>query len=164
MAHLCEALEHARQGDMAKHREKVDAALKADPTNVDALIALYKLEDRRDEARQRIAREVKRTLEQIDSEPADSGNYNQLAWLIANTEGDLDKAIWASKKSIEIIRPGNPASYLDTLAHCYFAKRDYESAVKYQTEAAEHSPHTQSIGRALKRFQAALDAERSQKK
>ena len=57
--------------------------------------------------------------------------------------------------------PKSIASLLDTLGHCYFAKKDYESAVKYQTEATRLDPHTAAISRQLKVFKATLAAQQS---
>jgi hypothetical protein len=74
-----------------------------------------------------------------------------------------------SHKSVELVRAEAASDadfkrlgqYLDTLAHCYFAKQDYATAVKYQTEAAKLDPHTQAISRQLDVFRAALAAESS---
>lgn len=81
--------------------------------------------------------------------------YNQFAWLVSNTEGDLDEALQSSLQSLEL-RP-NTAGFLDTLGRCYFAKGDYENAVKCQARAVELEPHSGQIRRQLERFQETLD-------
>ena len=79
---------------------------------------------------------------------------NQYAWLVGNTEGDYEEARRCSHKSLEL-RPGE-AGYMDTLARCYFAKKDYENAVKYQAMAAKKKPHSGQILRQLKFFEKSL--------
>src|SRR4029079_16687148 len=83
--------------------------------------------------------------------------YNQVAWLVANTEGDIDEAIRLSQKSVDLARaegesPKRVGGLLDTLGHCYFAKKDYASAVRCQSEAAALDPQPVSITRQLKVF------------
>ena len=60
-----------------------------------------------------------------------------------------------SHRSLEL-KP-ETGSYYDTLAHCYYAKKDYANAVKYQNLAVKLDPHTQQIQRQAKVFQKALD-------
>ena len=85
---------------------------------------------------------------------------NQLAWLVANTRGDFDEAVRCSHRSLEL-RPGS-AGYLDTLAHCYYAKRDYKNAVKHQLEAVQGEPHSAQMQRQLKLFQKSLQEQAPQ--
>ncbi len=49
---------------------------------------------------------------------------NQFAWLVANTQGDVQAALESSRRSLELI-PDDPG-YLDTLGRCYFAAGDLE--------------------------------------
>ena len=79
--------------------------------------------------------------------------YNQLAWLVANTEGDQDEALKMSLKSLEL-RPAT-AGFLDTLAHCYYARKEYAEAVKHQAMAVELDPYSPALARMLKKFRAA---------
>jgi hypothetical protein len=53
---------------------------------------------------------------------------------------------------VELAGPEQLGGYLDTLAHCYAAKKDYKTALKHQTRAAELEPHSGEIRRALERF------------
>ena len=80
---------------------------------------------------------------------------NQYAWLVGNTATDVDEAIRMSRQSVELMPKSG--SYYDTLAHCYFAKKDYENAVKCQTLAVKYEPNTLQIKRQLKVFQKALE-------
>jgi cytochrome c-type biogenesis protein CcmH/NrfG len=110
-------------------------------------------------------------------------SYNQLAWLVANTEGDFDEAVKMSLKSVELIRARLAeelsthhrevainilsealGGHLDTLAHCYAAKKDFDNAVKTQTEAARLIPHQQQIARKLELFRKLQSEQQGQPK
>jgi tetratricopeptide (TPR) repeat protein len=105
----------------------------------------------------------------IDEDPDTSDFYNQVAWLVANTEGDFDEAIRLSEKSVELERaslaregPGlgeeRLGGNLDTLAHCYAAKGYYAAAVKAQTEASRLIPYSRVIANKLDLFRSKLPA------
>ena len=79
---------------------------------------------------------------------------NQLAWLVSNTTGDFDEALRCSHRSLELAP--DTAGFLDTLGRCYYAKGDYENAVKHQTRAAELEPHSGQIRRQLELFKKTL--------
>jgi tetratricopeptide (TPR) repeat protein len=96
-----------------------------------------------DNSRQKIAKNV---LSQA---------YNEYAWLVGNTEGNLAQALEYSHKSLELWP--NYGVYLDTLAHCYFARGDYAEAVRYQRQAVAADPHSGQIARALQRFEQAWE-------
>jgi tetratricopeptide (TPR) repeat protein len=148
------------QGDREKHRKHLDDSLAADPKNVDALIAAYRLADAPPEHRRKTVEGVKSCVaemrKEIAKQPAQAVQYNNLAWLVANTEGDLDEALKCSRKSLEL-EPNN-GGYYDTLARVYYARGDHASAVEYQAKAAELNPHSRQIARQLKLFQEALAA------
>jgi len=80
--------------------------------------------------------------------------YNEFAWLVGNTIGDVDEAIRLSHKSLDIM-PDN-GGFFDTLAHCYHRKGDYAAAVKYQRRAIELEPHSGIIQRKMKVFEKSL--------
>jgi tetratricopeptide (TPR) repeat protein len=155
---------HAKeQGDQANHVQHLEDALRADPTEVDALIAFYRLPDATPEQRKRADRLVERAAammkEQILEEPDDANHYNQYAWLVGNTKGDLDEALKFSRKSLEL-SPNNGA-YLDTLAHVHFARGELEEAVRVQTKAIEMEPHSGLLVKELEVFKAALEAKKN---
>jgi tetratricopeptide (TPR) repeat protein len=83
--------------------------------------------------------------------------YNQLAWLISNTEGDYDEALRSSIKSLEL-QPGR-SGFLDTLGRCYYAKGDYQNAVKFQSQAVALEPNSPLIVKQLKLFEEALQKQ-----
>ncbi len=148
------------QGNREKHRKHLDDALAADPHNVDALIAAYRLADAPPEYRRKTLQGIKSCVAEmrrdIAARPGQALHYNNLAWLVANTEGDLDEALKCSRKSLEL-EPNN-GGYYDTLGRVYYARGDHPSAVLYQRKAAELIPHSRQIARQLKLFEEALAA------
>jgi tetratricopeptide (TPR) repeat protein len=150
------------KGDPAKHRGALEKALKADPTDIDVLIACYRLPEQTAEYHAKIVDWIKgaaaEAREQIAEDPENPSPYNQLAWLIGNTEGDFDEALKCSQKSIEL-KPEEGGFY-DTLARVYFAKGDLQNAVKQQTKAAELDPHSGLIRRQLDFFRKKLDEKK----
>ena len=78
--------------------------------------------------------------------------YNQLAWLVGNTEGNYQEALECSLKSLEL-RP-NTSAYLDTLGRCYYGAGDVANAVKYQSQAVALNPDSGQIRRQLEFFKA----------
>lgn len=148
--------QYAQENKPEKQLEELNKALTHDPREVDSLIALYRYGDRNPQEKQRAkelaAKAAAYYRQKINVSPKDDQLLNQYAWLIANTEGDLDEATQFSHRSVEL----QPAAggYFDTLAHCYAAKKDFAKAVEYQTRAIELDPHSQEIKRAYDRFKA----------
>jgi tetratricopeptide (TPR) repeat protein len=149
----------AQQHDAAKQLDSLERALQDDPSEADTLIACYRLSDPTPQFRERVAKLLQEQTAKLRDEmvrnPKANLPYNHFAWLVGNTRGDLDEALRASRKSLEL-SPNN-ASYLDTLAHVYFAKGDLADAVKYQTMAVERDPHSEPFNAALTRFRTALE-------
>lgn len=169
------------QKDAAKRREYLEKALGLDRKNVDVMIAVYQITGAEPAKRAEVLKSIKDMIDEcrsrIDDLPDEptvynqiaSAYYNQIAWLIANTEGDIDEAIRMSHKSVDLARsagssPKRVGGLLDTLGHCYFAKKDYAAAVRYQTEAATLDPNTATIARQLKVFREALDRQQAEGK
>jgi tetratricopeptide (TPR) repeat protein len=154
-----------QQGDRTKQRQYLEEAIKSNPFEVDTLIALGRLpnlsEADQKKIRQRIDKAAEMLRRDIDEEPDEANAYNQAAWLIGNTRGNLDEALRFGKKAVEL-DPDNGA-YLDTLAHVYFAKGDLDNAVRYQSRAAEVEPHSGQIVSELKAFRAAAEKEKGKK-
>jgi len=153
------ARHHAARKEWKKQRELLDRAIVHDPLDADVLIDMYRLPETDAAYRQRVAKLIAKAADAfrgaIKQDPTDSTPYNQLAWLVANTEGDVNEALEASRQSLRLA-PGS-AGYLDTLAHCYFAKGDLADAVRTQSEAVRLDPHTQAIARKLDVFRKAFD-------
>jgi tetratricopeptide (TPR) repeat protein len=154
-----------RQGDSKRRRELLEKALEQDNKNVEVLIGLYQATAADADGRAQLVKLIGETIDtcrgDIEDAPEVPTFYNEIAWLVANTEGDFDEAVELSQKSIELAQasgdsPHRLGGLFDTLAHCYYAKKDYANAVKHQEQAVELDPHTQSIRRALAQFREAL--------
>ncbi len=167
-----QACHAAAEGDARQQRSLLEKSLEMNQQNIEALIALYQITDDGDPKREELlqwSREfIEECRDQIEDQPESPTYYNQIAWLVANTEGDVDEAIELSQRSIELARaqgdsPQRVGGLLDTLAHCYFAGGDYAEAVKTQEEALRLDPHTHSIRRALETFRQALAKQPAEK-
>jgi tetratricopeptide (TPR) repeat protein len=173
--HYFFASHYSKTGDLAKAREHLDQGIRIDPNDADVLIAMFRLPGADEAWKRRVSALISQSAahfldlvhrweQLIDQAPAPeireealenlANCCNQYAWLVGNTEGNFDEAVRLSHRSIELMP--KTASYLDTLAHCYFAKRDYASAVKFQSLAARREPHSQQILRQLRVFERAL--------
>ncbi len=144
--------------DAAKQREALNKALEINPEDIDVLIACHRLPGQPPEYRAKIAGLVEKAAEKlrdaIVEDPESAAAFNQYAWLVGNTAGDLDEALKCSLKSLEL--EPETGGYYDTLAHVYFAKGDYENAVKSQIKAAKLDPHSGIIRRKLELFREKL--------
>lgn len=153
--HFFESCAAAKRGDAAARRKAAELAVAAYPKDVDALIGLYSLPDHAPEQKAAALGKIKKALQQIESEiqavPEDANGYNEYAWLVANTEGDVKKATKYSKLSLA--RSFDNASYLDTLAHCRAAAGDYKAAIRTQSLASRQEPYNRTIKRNLARFE-----------
>ncbi len=179
--HYFAACDAFKKGDRDKEWENLDKSIQLDPKNEDVLIAMYKASSenptRRKVALDLIRKVSAQLLNEVTTaagQPIEATACNQYAWLVGNTEGDIDQAIQLSQKSVDLVlqRSGldddsdlddsggtadrDLAGHLDTLAHCYAGKRDYASAVKYQSRAMELEPHSMAIVRALEEFKTKL--------
>lgn len=163
-AHYFHAAHFEAQNNSKEQIRHLLEGLGEDSHDTEILIALYRAKGLDETVLTRVKKLIAETADSYRAEikrmPDDDTPYNQLAWLISNTEGDYQEALNASKKSLEI-KPDNPG-HLDTLGRCYFAMKDYENAVKTQSRAIELDPHSQQMKRQLAEFQAAL--EKQQKK
>ncbi len=172
----------AQQGHVARQRELLLEGYQHDPFDIELLIAMYQLpqadEAWRNETRARVnaaLEDYRRQIRELhggDNVPraaAARGQFdrelallnNNLAWLAANAGGDPDEAIRCSLESLRLFE--NHPTFLDTLARAYYAKGEFASAVKFQTQAVAAKPHSPTMRAQLELFQQAL-AERESAK
>jgi hypothetical protein len=162
----------AARGDAAGTRRCLEDALRGYPQEVDALIALFRLPDataaEREEARRLVDAAAARIEDRIESLPEDTNAYNEYAWLVANTEGDVSRAeryvrVALARHAREILEsqeatPFDGAldspSYLDTLAHCRAAAGDLPAAIRIQSLALRLEPHGRTLRKNLETFRA----------
>ncbi|MBI1248699.1 hypothetical protein GC197_12770 [bacterium] len=176
-AYLFRANAAEKRGDLAAAKKDIDKALDYYEDEADVLIAAYRLGKQDDMWMAKAKEHVDHTLDfykpfvekfqkqyEIFKQNSRGDDFmgaqgtqmaqycNQYSWLVANTYGDFDHAIEVSKLSLEM-QPGNEA-YLDTLAHCYAAKKDWAEAAKYQRMAVQKMPHSGLIRKAYFEFVA----------
>jgi tetratricopeptide (TPR) repeat protein len=169
------ACHYNEQKEFDKAKKALNAAVESDPTDADVLIALFRLPNLTAEERAEVndkitsaadefydmVKDLRLNLQNANDE-ADrasisyrlSSACNQYAWLVSNTQGDFDEALKCSRQSVEL-RP-EEGGFWDTLGRCYYAKGDYENAVKEQLHAVKLMPHSGQIRRQLELFQKAL--------
>lgn len=166
------------QKDTPQERKHLDLAIDSDPTDADALIAMYRVPGADDAWKKKTQKLIEETTDlyskeidewqqrydAADNEQIQSGAgaelsqaCNQYAWLVGNTLGDYEKAVRMSHKSLEL-RPLT-YSYLDTLGRAYYGKGDVANAVKYQKQAVKLSPYSGLIRRQLEFFVAEAKAK-----
>jgi tetratricopeptide (TPR) repeat protein len=160
--HFNRGQQHLEDKDYKGARAEFELAINTDPDDADTLIAMFRMPESDDKwlesVRKKIGQLADKTQRQIDDDPSDPTPYNDWAWLISNTEGDFQKAIRYSHRSLELNDRGKSgeASYMDTLGRCYYAAGDYENAVKYQRQACERQDYMQVMQRQLALFEKKL--------
>lgn len=152
---LLEASRHGKAGKLDAQEKALRETLKLTPNHPDAVIALVELLRKRGAA-QEAAELVKASSEhyraRIAEQPDDAEGYNNLAWLLANTDTSLDEARKLSNKSLEI-QP-DTAAYLDTLAEVHLRLGQPARAVEFQKQAIELEPESLDLTERLKKFEA----------
>ena len=152
------ACHYKSTGELDKQWQHLKQSMEHEPANADTLIAMYRASEPESSQRQMVLRKIDMLaqdfMRQIDESPQEPLGYNQWAWLISNTEGDYQKAIRYSHRSLELLP--DTAGYLDTLGRCYFAAGDIENAIKYQKQAVELDSSMKVLQRQLDEFEAAL--------
>ena len=161
--HYYRGLAHRAEGDEESARRSLTQAVQSDGGDADVLIAMYRSEDAPAAYRRDVVQRIRDLAEdfeqQIENDPGNDEPLNQWAWLISNTEGDYERAIEYSQRSLQLFnqRTGeSDAGYMDTLGRCYFAAGRFEDAVRTQRAAVEEMPHMQVMRRQLAEFEAAL--------
>ena len=142
------------QSNQKSERQALDKALDEYPEEIDTLIAYYHfpglLPADKDRIVGLIQGALKKLQQRIDREPDEPNPYNEYAWLVANTEGDLLRATRYSKRSLDL--DFDSASFLDTLAHCYAAAGNRNDAIRCQVVALRKDPGSNTIQKNLEKF------------
>ena len=180
--HYFFALDLLEKGEVGKAEERLNEGIKADAEDADVLIALFRLPNQAEQRRletlklinsaaEHFRKEINQYKAIAEQELDEATKFrlnnhvanmcNQFAWLVSNTTGDYDEALQCSLKSNEL-RP-KYAAYLDTLGRCYFAKGDFENAVRYQLLAIQEEPHSGQMKRQLALFEKERDAKKEKK-
>jgi tetratricopeptide (TPR) repeat protein len=165
----CQAHENKdRKREVAELDEAIEKGDPADP-DPDVIIALYRLPNQTPQRHQQTLDLIHKAAQSYETNLAaqsDPNNarivYNEYAWLISNTEGDFDRALDYAKKSVEL--SSGDGEVLDTLGHCYAARKDYDNAVKCQEKAVLLDPGSMQIRHALNDFRRAREQAKGRKR
>ena len=158
---FCLAKIEAEAGNWTEAKELIDRSLQNDPIDCDAVILRYEvckhLPDLDENERQRTKRYIdevlnhtERKFQRREINMSVATMCNQMAWLLANTDGDFPTALALIRITIKA-EPEVP-TYLDTMAHVYALGKDYPKAVEVQKEAVRLAPEATSLRLALEHF------------
>ena len=164
LAYFHRGLKAQKDGDIQDAKDSMMRAYRRYPTNIDILIAMYRLKSDKkwsDDIRRDLSTRVRaieselRSTEMIyrqrgqraDFASALSRVLNEYAWLVSNTEGDYQRALRESLRSLELTP--DDAAKLDTAARCYLSLDQLENALEMQTRAIELMPHSPPMIRQL---------------
>ncbi|KAA5546042.1 hypothetical protein FYK55_03825 [Roseiconus nitratireducens] len=157
-------------------KERLQLAYRYDSQNIDILIKMFRISDPADpDWDTTVRKQISQNRMKLEKQIADAEKHvkenvieewkallaetlNQYAWLVANTEGDFDRALKASQRSLtmgNVEDPSSRSARLDTLARCYFALGEIETAIETQKEALSLMPHSPPMLRQLAEFEAA---------
>ncbi len=136
----------AAGGDLDGARAAYEKAQAADEKNADYVYLVAQLLLRKGEQAA--------ALEQLERALlVDAGHLasaNDLAWLLASQDGDLEKALELASRAVRL---GRSAETLDTLGYVHLKKGNFEEAVTVLGQALEQRPDSPSIeyrlGKAL---------------
>lgn len=174
--HYFQACDLGDKGDVDAQWRALEQAYDSDDSNADIIIAMYRASagnvERRNEALAAIEKRTRLLEQAIDEYPSPayySGDaFNEWAWLVSNTEGDFQKAIRYSQKSLDLFaermavdrryEPEDSAGRLDTLGRCYFSAGDIATAIEHQDQAVKYQPHMRVLQRQLDEFRQAQAA------
>jgi tetratricopeptide (TPR) repeat protein len=84
--------------------------------------------------------------------PRSAGHHNDLAWLAASLDRELDKALAHARRAVEL--EPDRAAYLDTLAEVHFRRGDRDEAARLMKRCIELDPKNDYFRKQLDRFQA----------
>ncbi len=165
-----------RSGRKGPAMEYLSSAVAAFEMDSDAWIEMYRLSPT-EETRRRVAvgskplaDSLRAIVEENDTKQWD-GNIdrysmhrqnvaralNELAWLAANTGGDLDEALKYATRAVEIWP--TQSAYIDTLARVHFGRKEYSKAIELQTRAIALEPQDRQMQRVLEQYKEALRQE-----
>jgi len=159
-AHSARACELLRAGQTAAAIEELHKAEAVQPANIQVALDCDS-ELRKHGAAVEADELYRRMLERHEALCRDfphSGTYhNDLAWLSANLDRDLDKALAHAQRAVEL--EPQSAGVLDTLAEVYFRRGDRAEAVRLTKRCLEMEPDGAHYKKQLARFEGKTAAK-----
>ncbi len=168
------ALAKIKGGDVEEAKPMLRRAYMMYPMNIDILITMYRLKSDDQwnsqtlDTLQKTIRTVSFNVRSAEMKVRHAGKsrgksrqlvedlgqeLNQYAWLVSNTEGDYQRALEWSLRSLEL---DSDSAKLDTCARCYYAVGDLDNAIRTQRHALRLTPHSPPMVRQLAMFEAEL--------
>ena len=138
-----EALEELHQAEAAQPRD-IQLALDSDPG--------LRKRGAAAEADALYQRMLQRHEELLHDFPRSALYHNDLAWLAANLDRDLDKALVHARKAVEL--DPQSAGILDTLAEVHFRRGNRAEAARLAKRCLEIDPDGEHYKKQLARFEA----------
>jgi tetratricopeptide (TPR) repeat protein len=106
----------------------------------------------RTEAAEKIFSGSRESMETVLSEfPSSALYHNNLAWLFARCDRQLDDALVHATKATSLAP--SMAGYVDTLAEVHFRQGDKQAAVDLELKALEKDPNSLELRQQLARFE-----------
>ncbi len=151
------------RGEIKDAKKLLDEAVQFRPDEVDSLILRYQIGNDDPEYKKRteslintqiamLKQNVANLLQIPDLNESHAVSFNQVAWLMANTDGEYEFALNAAKKALSL-SPDDPG-ILDTLAHVYALGKEYDKAVETQKLAVKYAPQAALFREILTEFEA----------
>ena len=96
----------------------------------------------------------------LTGKETDAGTLNGFAWFCAQRKIGLDKALPVAQKAADL--SGRDPGILDTLAEVYFARGEYDNAIKVEEEALAKTPNDQYTKDQIAKFKKAKEETKKQ--
>lgn len=162
------AMAEKKKGNETAYRKFLEEGLNLDTESNEVLIECYKLPvtPTSQKFHNRIVDQIQKTVVSLTRQAQRTKDQekaaNWAAWLVANTEGDLDPVI-KLLESARTPRAKLSANSLNTLAICYYKKGNIEKAVSLQREAIEQEPYDRIIQKAWNTYSTAYEKKTGKK-
>ncbi len=145
-----------KKNDTDEMGRRLDRLVELNPDEphfaTDIVPALKRL-NRPEEAKVFFDRARAQARAKLDADPDSAEHRNNLAWLYARCDEQLDEALKLAREAVAA-QPDN-AAYLDTLAEAQFRLGNHEEAIRLETRALEIRPDDAFMREQLERFRAA---------
>ena len=154
-AHGALARELLRAGKTAEAIQELHRAEASQPTNLQLALdcdADLRKHGAADEAEALYRRMFQRHEALCRDFPRSATYHNDLAWLAANLDRDLDKALTHAQRAVEL--EPQSAGILDTLAEVHFRRGNRSEAVRLAKRCLEMEPDGEHFKKQLARFEA----------
>lgn len=155
------AIGHIRAGKIAEALDDAKFCLDTYPADADSQIAIVRELDKAGKKKEAetVYHQAFDRFDSIRKQFPESGQTNNLvAWMTACVKRDLDHGLTCAKKAVEL-EPENTA-ILDTLSEVYFARGEYDEALKINEKCRTMEPYIEHHKKNQERFTAAKQGKK----